>query len=106
MRPDGRRVDATSFAVLAGDERESSKFGGLCFPQTADGPYQFAPPILAARKAVALGDASGPGVSDPATVVTKRQVNWGHAPAHQLERVLVDVDGDTGGFLERVDEVL
>ena len=44
--------------------------------------------------------------SDSKKLVMKLRVNWGHASAHQLRRVLVDSDGGNAHLLTCADEVL
>ena len=36
----------------------------------------------------------------------KLHINWGHASATQIKRVLVDAEGDTQSLLQHVDEVV
>ena len=70
--------------------------GGSRPPPSADGIYQFGPPLtFAPRHTVTLGDALDPGAPGPKNVVTRPHVNWGHASARQLKRVPVYANGDT-----------
>ena len=56
----------------------------------------FTPPkLLSAYRAVTLRDAGNSDLSGPSTIITKLHVDWGHASATQIKRVLVDAKGDT-----------
>ena len=57
------------------------------------------PQLFSACKAVTLRDAGNADVSDPSKVIMKLHVNWGHASATQIKRVLVDAEGDTQSLL-------
>ena len=58
---------------------------------TEDGLFRFAPPEnFSACTAVTLGDARDDSVSGHRKIITKLHVNWGHASARQLKRVLVN----------------
>ena len=65
--------------------------GSLRLPCGEDGLYQFDPPrTFSACKAGTWEAALHGRLSDSRTIITKLRVNWGHASAHQLERVSVD----------------
>ena len=57
-----------------------------------------------------LGDAREGNNSDPKKIIEKLHVNWGHASAQQIKRILVDAEGDRHDEqreehrLERVEE--
>ena len=53
-----------------------------------------------------MGDASDGNRSDPAEIIEKLHVNWGHASAQQIEGVLVDAEGDNLSLLRHVEEVV
>ena len=36
----------------------------------------------------------------------KLHINWGHASATQIKRVLVDAEGDTQSLVQHVDDVV
>ena len=51
------------------------------------------PQLFSACKAVSLRDAGNADISDSNKVIMKLHVNWGHASANQLRRVLLDSEG-------------
>ena len=53
-----------------------------------------------------LGEARDASISDSKKTITKLHVNWGHAPAPQPKRVLVDSEGGHSHFVNFADEVL
>ena len=63
------------------------------------------PQLFSACKAVTLKDAGNAEISDPNTLIMKLHINWGHASATQIKRVLVDAEGDTQSLLQHVGEV-
>ena len=70
-------------------------------------PPNFTPPqLLPACKAVTLRDAGNAETSDPATIIMKVRINWGHASATQIKRVLADAGGDTQSLIQHVDDVV
>ena len=78
--------------------------GGLHQSYTEDGPYQFEPRhAFSDCKAGTPEDSMDGCLSDPEKTVAKLHVNWGHASARQLERVLVDPDEGTMRPITRVD---
>ena len=67
----------------------------------------FTPPrILSACKAATPGDARDGAPPDPRKIIVKFRVNWGHASAQQIRRVLVDPEWDKSHLLQHVDGVL
>ena len=64
------------------------------------------PQLFSACKAVTLRDVGNAEVSDPNKVIMKFQINWGHASATQIKRVLVDAGGGAQSLIQRVDEVV
>ena len=65
--------------------------GGLRLRFTDDGLLRFVPPKdFPACAAAALGDARDESVSGHRKISMNSHVNWGHASAYRLERVLVD----------------
>ena len=63
----------------------------------------FTPPeLFSAYRAVTLRDAGNPDRSDPSTIIMKLHINWGHASATQIKRVLVDAEGDTQSLVQHV----
>ena len=81
--------------------------GGLRLPHTPDGLYHFETPLtFAACKAVTLGDARHCCLTAPKKIIMKLHVNWGHASAQQMRRVLVDSEGNNAHLLTCVGEVL
>ena len=76
-------------------------------PFANDGLLYLAPPKdVSACTAVTLGDARDDSVSDHRKIIMKLHVNWGHASAHQLERVMVDSEEGNSRFADFADEVL
>ena len=88
------------------------KNGGFRWDDTAQAGSNpvsdtFTPPTLfSATKAATLRDAGNSGLAYPAATITKLHVNWGHASAAQITRVLVDAEGDTQSLIQRVDDVV
>ena len=64
------------------------------------------PQLFSACKAVTFRDAGNAEISDPNKVIMKLHINWGHASATQIKRVLVDTEGDTQSLSRHVDEVV
>ena len=58
------------------------------------------PEPLSAFKAVTLRDAENPDRVDPKSVINKLHINWGHASATQIKRVLADAEGNTQELLQ------
>ena len=82
-------------------ERPNLAHGGMHPLHTDDGLWQSGSPTsFSAPKAVALGDASDPGVSDPKKVAMELHLHRNRAAAHQFRRVLVDAAGDNRRLLE------
>ena len=103
---DGSTQSVSRHARGAKLQRPNASNGGLRFPFAGDCLYRFGPPpTLTACKAATFGGAPDPSGSGPKTDVMRPHNNLGHASAHKLKRVLVDVDGDTVGLLGCVDEV-
>ena len=76
-------------------------------PLVESGLIRFVPPRdFSACTAVTSGDARGDSISGPKKIIMKLHVNWGHASATQLKRVLVDSDGGTSHLANYVDDVL
>ena len=87
--------------------RPNLDHGGICLPFTDEGLCSFSPPrTFSACKTVTLGDAREGNNSDPRKIIEKLHVNWGHASAQQIKRILVDVEGDNLSLLRDVDEVV
>ena len=100
----GQRNLRRGFKWEKNAKRPNFPGGGLQSPFAADGLEQFDhPSTLASCRVVALGGILDPDASGPKEVVAKLHVKWGHAPAHQPKRVLMDAGGDTRGLLGRVD---
>ena len=79
--------------------------GGLRLSHAEDGLSQFDPPrTLPARKSVALGDEVDSRLSGPKDNIMKLHANWGHAPAQQLNGVLVDSDRELMGSINVAEE--
>ena len=57
-------------------------------------------------KADTLGDARDGSLTGPKKIAMKLHANWGHAPAQQLKRALVDSEGNNMHLLTCVDEEL
>ena len=69
-------------------------------------PANFTPPqLFSACKAATLRYAGNADTSDPKKIITKLHINWGHASATQIKRVLVDAEGDTQSLIRHVDDV-
>ena len=62
------------------------------------------PNDFSACTAATLGDAREDSTSDPKKIIMKLHVNWGHASATQLKRVLVDSEGGDSHLANYVDE--
>ena len=78
--------------------------GALYLPHTPGGLYRFETPLtFAACKTVTLRDAREGSLTDPKEIVIKLRVNWGHAAAWQLERALVDSEGNNMHLLTFAD---
>ena len=76
------------------DKRPDLSDGGLHLPLVESGLLCFVlPKDFSACAAVTLGDARDNSISDPKKIIMKLHVNWGHALAIQLKRVLVDSGG-------------
>ena len=68
---------------------------------------EFAPPqLFPACKAATLRDAGNAWASGPEKIITKLHINWGHASATQIKRVLVDAESDTQSPTQHVDDVV
>ena len=81
--------------------------GGLRSPLVVCGFIRFVPPRdVSAGSAATLGDARDDSISDPEKVKMKLHVNWGHASATQLGRVLADSGGGMSHLATDVDAVL
>ena len=81
--------------------------GGLHFPLVDGGLLRFVPPReFPACAAATSGDARDDSISDPKKIIMKLHVNWGHASATQLKRVLVDSDGSMSHFAPHLEAVL
>ena len=81
--------------------------GGLHVANTADVLYQLGPPTSSTvSKAVALGGALDPGVSDPEKIAMEFDANWGRASACQLNRAPADAGDDNQGFPVSAGEML
>ena len=78
--------------------------GGICLPFTNEGLCSFSPPsTFSACKAVMHGIGNN---SNPKKIIEKLHVNWGHASAQQIKRVLVAADGGNLPLLRHVEEVV
>ena len=70
-------------------------------------PDVFTPPqLFSACKAAALRDAGNAAESDPKIIIMKLHINWGHASAARIKRVLVDAEGDTQSPIQHVDDAV
>ena len=88
-------------------KRPNLENGGIRLPFTGEGLCSFAlPRTFSACKAVTLGDAGDGNQSDPKKIIGKLHVNWGHASAQQIKRVLVDAGGDNLSLLRHVEQVV
>ena len=80
--------------------------GGFHYTYTPDALYHSETPLtFAACKVVTMGDARNGFLTDPKKIAIKLHVNWGHASAQQLIRVLVQSEGNRMHLLTCVDEV-
>ena len=76
-------------------------------PYADGGLYRFEPPLtFPACKAVSPGDAEDCRLTGRKKIVMMLRVNWGHAAAQHLRRVLMDSGGDNAQLITCVDEVL
>ena len=81
--------------------------GGIFFPYSKDGPYQFVPPKhLTACSTVALGDASEARATDAKNIASKLYLDWGHASAHHSKRISVAADGESQRLPACADKVV
>ena len=63
-------------------------------------------PIHSALASTALGDAVDGAKSDPRKIARRLHVNWGHASAQQLKRAMAEAEGNAGGLIPLVDDVV
>ena len=88
-------------------KRPDSPGGGLRLPSTEDGLFRFVPlKGFSACAGVTLGGALYDSAPDPRKITVELHVNWGHASARQLKRVLADTEAGNSHLVNHVDEVL
>ena len=88
------------------EKRPDLSDGGLYLPLVESGLLRFVPPKdSSACTAVTSGDARDDSISDPKKLTMRLHVNWGHASATQLRRVLVDSDGGMSHLVSQVEDV-
>ena len=67
---------------------------------------EIAPPIHNALTSSALGEASGGEKSDSKEIARRLHVNWGRAPAQQLERTMAEAERKAGRLIPLADYVV
>ena len=81
--------------------------GGVCFPDSAGGLYQFAAPKhFDACGPPTLKDSADSGAEIGSGIVEKLHVIWGRASAQRLKRILADADGANYRLLDFADGVV
>ena len=90
-----------------GGLRPNLSHGGVHFPPSEGGLYRFeSPQTFSACRAFTLGGARDGCLSDPKNITTKLHVNWGHAAATELKRLLVDSNRDDARRVNEAEDVL